>query len=243
MNLNKLAFRNIFRRKRRTLITTFSIAFGVMLAVTFTGTGDYTYTNMIDTGAKMGMGHVTVQPLDYQNKPTLDKRLQHTPQLLKDIFAQEGVADAVPRIMGQAMFASANKSVGGVFIAIDPDKEQATSNLFIKSMVQGKVFGATSKRGIVIGSKLAKKLKLKLGKKLVYTTTDIEGEIISHIARVTGIFTTGVNIIDGAMVLLPLKSTQKYLGYRTDEVTLIAVMIKDQRKAQDMRDLLAVLPI
>lgn len=45
------------------MITAFSIGFGVMLAVTFTGSGDYTYTNMIDTGASMGMGHVTVEPV------------------------------------------------------------------------------------------------------------------------------------------------------------------------------------
>ncbi|MDQ6977965.1 MAG: ABC transporter permease, partial [Ghiorsea sp.] len=64
MKLNQLAFRNIFRRKRRTFITAFSVAFGVMLSVTFTGTGDYTYTNMIDAGAKMGMGHVTIEPLE-----------------------------------------------------------------------------------------------------------------------------------------------------------------------------------
>ncbi|HKI61884.1 MAG TPA: ABC transporter permease, partial [Mariprofundaceae bacterium] len=68
MKLNTLAWRNIWRRKRRTLITAFSIGFGVMLSVTFTGSGDYTYTNMIDMGASMGMGHVTVEPIGYQLK-------------------------------------------------------------------------------------------------------------------------------------------------------------------------------
>ncbi|MDX8383012.1 MAG: FtsX-like permease family protein [Ghiorsea sp.] len=243
MNLNKLAFRNILRRKRRTLITATSVALGVMLAVTFTGTGDYTYTNMIDTGAKMGMGHVSVEPKGYHLKPTLDKRLQHTPQILQAVLAQEGVGTAIPRIMGQAMFASANKSVGGVFVAVDPDLEQASNNLFINSLIEGDIFKANSRRGIVVGSKLAKKLKLKLGKKLVYTTTDVAGEIVSHIARVTGIFKTGVDIVDGSMVLLPLQSAQRALGYAADEVTLIAVMIDDQRKAYAMRDSLAALPI
>lgn len=241
MKLNQLAFRNIFRRKRRTLITASSVAFGVLLSVTFTGTGDYTYTHMIDAGAKMGMGHVTIEPVGYQNKPTLNKKLQHIDTILHQVRQLNHVTDAVPRIMGQAMFASANKSIGGVFIAINPDIEHANNNLFIQSMTKGKVFDAHNKRGIVVGHKLAHKLRLKLGKKLVYTTTDASGEIISRIARVTGIFNTGVDTLDTNMVLLPLAATQRALGYSKHEASLIAVLIHDQRKADEVRDNIASL--
>ncbi len=241
MNLNQLAFRNIFRRKRRTLITASSVAFGVLLSVTFTGTGDYTYTHMIDAGAKMGMGHVTVEPVGYQNSPTLNKKLQHIDKMLDEIRGLDNVSGAVPRIMGQAMFASANKSIGGVFIAVNPNIEHAKNNLFIQSLSEGKLFSANSKHGIVVGYKLAHKLRLKLGKKLVYTTTDASGEIISRIARVKGMFKTGVDTIDASMVLLPLAATQQALGYSSNQASLIAVLIHDQRKADDMRDKIASL--
>ena len=241
MNLNQLAFRNIFRRKRRTLITASSVAFGVLLSVTFTGTGDYTYTHMIDAGAKMGMGHVTVEPVGYQNSPTLNRKLQHIDKMLDEIRNLDNVSDAVPRIMGQAMFASANKSIGGVFIAVNPSVEHAKNNLFIQSLSEGKLFSANSKHGIVVGYKLAHKLRLKLGKKLVYTTTDASGEIISRIARVKGMFKTGVDTIDASMVLLPLAATQQALGYSSNQASLIAVLIHDQRKADDMRDKIASL--
>ena len=242
MNLNKLAWRNIWRRKRRTLITAFSIGFGVMLSVTFTGSGDYTYTNMIDMGASMGMGHVTVEPPGYHLKPTLDKRLTGTAKLQQQIMALPGVAGATVRITGQAMFASARKSVGGAFIAVDPEFETAQNNLLLRSIVAGSMFAEPSGRGMVIGSKLAKKLKVKIGKKVVYTTTDAHGEIVSDIARITGIFTTGIDIVDGIMALLPISSVQKTLGYAPDEATLIAVVISDQRHAEGMRDAIARLP-
>jgi len=241
MKLNQLAFRNIFRRKRRTLITASSVAFGVLLSVTFTGTGDYTYTHMIDAGAKMGMGHVTIEPPGYQNSPTLDKKLQHIDTILDDIHNLKNISGAVPRIMGQAMFASANKSIGGVFIAINPNIENAKNNLFIQSLIKGKVFNANSKHGIVVGYKLAHKLRLKLGKKLVYTTTDASGEIISRIARVSGMFKTGVDTLDSNMVLLPLAATQQALGYNSNQASLIAVLIHDQRKADEVRDNIASL--
>jgi ABC-type lipoprotein release transport system permease subunit len=242
MNLNSLAWRNIWRRKRRTLITAFSIGFGVMLAVTFTGSGDYTYTNMIDMGASMGMGHVTVEPVGYHLKPTLDKRLTGTEKLHQQILALPGVSGATVRITGQAMFASARKSVGGAFIAIDPAFETQDNNLLLRSVVEGALFSDKSGRGIVIGSKLAKKLQVSIGKKIVYTTTDAHGEIVSDIARITGIFTTGIDMVDGIMALLPIGSVQKTLSYAPDESTVIAVVIKDQRHAEMMRDRVAALP-
>ncbi len=242
MKLNQLAWRNIWRRKRRTLITAFSIGFGVMLAVTFTGSGDYTYTNMVDTGASMGMGHVTVEPVDYHLKPTLDKRIPDVQQLHRRIVAMEGVSDATVRITGQAMFASARKSVGGAFIAIDPAFETAENNLLIRSMVEGSLFSTSGGRGIIIGSRLAKKLQVKIGKKVIYTTTDVDGEIVSNIARVMGVFTTGEETVDGAMALLPIDTMRKTLGYSSDEATVIAVTISDQRRAEEMRDRIAVLP-
>ena len=242
MNVNRLAWRNIWRRKRRTLITAFSIGFGVMLSVTFTGSGDYTYTKMIDMGASMGMGHVTVEPVGYNLKPTLDKRLTGTDRLRERIVAIDGVSDAAVRITGQAMFASAHKSVGGGFIAVDPAFERADNNLLLKSLVKGQMFTDKNGRGIVIGSKLAQKLQVKIGKKIVYTTTDAKGEIVSDIARVTGIFTTGIDMVDGIMALLPIGSVQKTLNYRKDEATVIAVIIRDQRHAEAMRDTIAALP-
>ena len=242
MNLNRLAWRNIWRRKRRTMITAFSIGFGVMLAVTFTGSGDYTYTNMIDMGASMGMGHVTVEPVGYHLKPTLDKRLSGTNKLHEKIISLDGVANATVRVTGQAMFASARKIVGGAFIAVDPAFETEANNLLMRSIVEGSLFSDIGGRGIVIGSRLAKKLQVKIGKKVVYTTTDTNGEIVSDIARVSGIFTTGIDMVDGVMALLPMRSVQRTLNYGPDEATVIAVLIKDQRHAEAMANEIAALP-
>lgn len=236
MKIGKIAWRNLWRRKRRTLITGISIGFGVMLAVTFTGTGDYGYTNMINTSAIMGMGHVTIEPRGYNQTPSLDKRLRKTGQIRERVLAMPGVSDAIVRIMGQAMFASASKTIGGVFMGIDPAQESPEHNLLIRSLVQGELLSGKDSRGVVVGSKMAEKLNLRIGKKLVYTTTDVSGEIVSEIARVTGIFETGVNEVDGGMVLLPINSVRATLNYDAHDATLLAVIINDQRYAERMRD-------
>ena len=236
MNLVTIAWRNVWRRKRRTVITAFSIGFGVLLAATFTGMAVYMYGNMIDASAATGFGHVTIAAEDYNRQPTLDKRLSGVQALRKQVMNEQGVDGVTTRIMGQAMFASAVKSVGGMFLAIDPVQESARFNLILRLIKDGEMFTRKDGAGVVVGKKLAEKLNLRIGKKLVYTTTDAKGEIVSEIARVSGIFATGVAEIDGGLVLLPIDRIRKVLGYRPDEATLLAVTLKDQRKAASVRE-------
>ena len=235
MKLNTLAWRNLWRHKRRTLITASSIAFGVLLAVTFTGAGDYFYTRMIDAGANMGMGHITIAAPDYNRAPSSQKRIQDADTLQTMIADLPEVKSVVARIQGQAMFASARKSVGGAFIAIDPVREDANNNLYIQALSEGEMLKTITGKGIVMGVDLARKLQLTLGKKVVYTTTDVNGDIVTAIARVSGLFRTGVSEVDGGMALLPMQSVQKVLGYEADEVSFIAVSLWDQRASHALR--------
>jgi len=123
MKLNLMAWRTLTRNKRRTFITSFSIAFGIFLAVTFTGSGDYSYTNMINTSAIMGFGHITVAADGYNDRPSLSRWLKETDLVMDKVGNLSGVEGSYPRIMGQGMFAAGSKSAGGAFMAIDPKKE------------------------------------------------------------------------------------------------------------------------
>lgn len=89
-----MAWRNVWRRKRRTLITAFSIGFGVLLAATFTGMAVYMYGNMIDASAATGFGHVTVEPLNYNRSPGLDKRIEGADRLREQVLAMPDIKDA-----------------------------------------------------------------------------------------------------------------------------------------------------
>ena len=72
-NLTAMAWRNLWRHRRRTLLTLSSIAFGTMLAWLFTGLGDANWRQMIDLAARMGGGHVTLQHAEYLEQSTLSR--------------------------------------------------------------------------------------------------------------------------------------------------------------------------
>jgi len=228
-NLAAMAWRNLWRNRRRTLVTLSSIAFGIMLAVLFTGLGDSGYSNMIDLAARMGGGHVTLQHPEMLETPSLKRTVLGTKELRSKALESPEVKQVVSRISGQALLATARQSKGAMFIAFDPQAEDVSTLSLIEGLVEGKMFATSQDQGIILGQRLADNLGVKLGKKVVYTLTDKRGEIVSGLARVTGIVRTGAATIDGALCLLPLDKVRAALGYDQDEATEVAVFINDHR--------------
>ncbi len=231
-----MAWRNLMRRKRRTVITAVSIGFAVFLAVTFTGMGDDSYKNMINTSVKLGFGHLTVQATDFHMRPTSDKYLSDYNRLYTEIVGQPGIEQAASRIMTGGLVASARKQVGGMLMGINVAQETPDINLFQTAIVKGRWLNHGDTRAAIIGVGMAERLNLKLGKKLVYTITDVDGEIVSDVVRVVGIFNTGMLELDQGQVILPLRFLQSTLNYDEDHATMISVYIEDHRKAEQIRD-------
>ncbi|WP_181197366.1 ABC transporter permease [Enhygromyxa salina] len=229
-----MAWRNIWRNRRRTLITLFSIAFGFMLAVVMTGIGDYSYSEMIDHSARLGGGHVIVQHSTYLDAPSLKKTVHAEPELIEDIRAHPRVRAAVPRVTGGVMLATSINNVGAGVLGIDPSIEDETTLGLVDSITAGEMFTSPDDEGIILGRTLADNLGVDLGKKVVYTVTDKSGEIASGLARVSGIIETGATEIDAGICLLPIGPFRELLGYDPDEATQIAVFLDDHRGAKDL---------
>ena len=235
----KMAWRNLLRRRRRTLLTAFSVGTGLWVTLLFTGMANHNWASMVNTSAKMGLGHVTIEPTGYLDSPSTAKRFAMDGKLLAGAGAMPGVTRAIPRIMAEGMIATASKTVGGSLIGIDPERESAEYNFFLKSMAAGRLLENADDPGVMVGAALAEKLNLKVGKKLVFTAADVNGNIVSDLARVTGIFKTGVDAVDGSVILLPINQLRRMLGYAKNETTLVAVFLDDQRRAQDIRGAIA----
>jgi ABC-type lipoprotein release transport system permease subunit len=226
-----MAWRNLWANRRRTIITLFGIAFGVMLAVLATGLGDATYSRMIDYAARMGAGHVTVQHAGYLELPSIEKTVTDVDAIAQRAEALPEVDAATPRISGTLMLATASQSVGAGFIALDPERESAATLELFDDIEEGTFFDRADAQGIILGAKLAENLDVGIGKRVVYTLTDKHGEIVSGLARVSGIVRSGASSIDSGLCLLPLDSVREILGYDRTEATQVAVFLHDSEAA------------
>ncbi|MHC5025015.1 MAG: ABC transporter permease, partial [Planctomycetota bacterium] len=231
-----MAWRNLWRHRRRTLLTLSSIAFGTMLAVLFTGMGDSNFSEMIQLAARLGGGHVTLQHPEFLETPTLGRTVRNADQLRAIALQDPDVERTVVRITGHLMLATAAQNYGAVFLAFDPDAEDAGTLSIIEALSEGKMFGSSREGGIILGKRLAENLDAGLGRKVVLTLTDKGGEIVQEAARVTGIVSTGAPSVDAGLCLLPIDRLRAVLGYGPEEAGQVGLFLGDHRRADAVAD-------
>jgi ABC-type lipoprotein release transport system permease subunit len=231
--LAAIGWRNLWRHRRRTILTLASISFGGLLAVLMTAIQDGSFSNMINVAARMGAGHVTLQHPEFLDTPTLTRTIQAGPLLERGLEDPDVERGAV-RISGQLMLSTAGQSYGAGFIAFDPNVENETTLFVLGGVSEGEMLAADDATGILLGRKLADNLDARLGRKVIFTTTDKNGEIIRDVARVRGFIETGSPNLDGAIALLPIARARQMLGYGPDDAIQVALFLNDQRHAGDV---------
>lgn len=234
-----MAWLNIWRNRRRTLLTLSSVAFGVMLAILFTGLGDQNWREMIDLAARLGGGHVSIQNVEYLDSPMLRHSVQDSAELREQVLRDPDVLRAVTRISGQIMLSTAGKTYGAGVIGIDPSEEDVETFSLIDAIDEGEMLTSSRGNQIIIGRQLAKNLNARLKSKVIYTLTDPKGEIIFGVARVSGIVTTGAPTVDAGLAILPIDTLRETLGMADGEGTQIALFLKDHREADRVADRLS----
>jgi len=231
VNLALIAWRNLWRQKRRTILTLISIGFGGFLAILMTAMQDQSWADFIDTAARLGGGHVRIQHPDYLETPSLKKTVTGTTELRALAEADPDVGVVVERIFGQVMLSTATDSFGGAMIAYDPTIETAETFSFLDGIKQGSMFETTKDPGIILGKGLAANLGVEMGGKVVYTMMDKNGEIVAGLGRLSGIIGTGAGSLDGSLALLPIDVVREALGYAPDEATHVSAFLPDGRNS------------
>lgn len=239
MLIIKLAWRNLWRNKRRTVITISSICFGLVLALVFIGLGDGTYGTMIDSAARLGSGHITLEHPDYRSSLLTRLTLQSTDELTKHFKEINEIEGWAPRILGQAMLSTSYGSVGAAFIGVDPEREKENT-LFIDKITDGRYLEHAAGRGVLIGRKMAERLNVSIGSKMVITANNLHGEIAAELLRVVGVFETGSEMIDGYICQITLKRAQALLAMKEGEITQLAIFITNQRATDRVIDHLKI---
>jgi len=139
MLILKMAFRNIFRQRRRSILTGLNMMMGFFLAALFIGWEDGSYNYIIDVFTQNRLGHIQIHEKTYLDRPSLYKTIDETSSISKKLEATEGVESWAPRIYSAGLASVAEKSAGVQIIGIDPQREKETTQ-FDKKIVEGRNF-------------------------------------------------------------------------------------------------------
>lgn len=224
-----LAWRNIWRNKRRSIITIVSITFAVLLASVMRSMQLGSYERMVDNAAQFFTGYIQVHQNGYWDDKVLDNSFENSPELLATIGSIEGVEVAVPRIESFALAAYGIKTKGSLVMGIDPEKENLLTHVKDK-IVAGEYINGSDK-SIMVGEGLAEYLGLKVGDSLVLIGQGYHGANAAAIYPIKGIMKFPVPIQNNQTVYLPLKEAQWFYAV-DDRLTSIALVV-DKAKNVD----------
>jgi ABC-type lipoprotein release transport system permease subunit len=227
LTIAKLAWRNLGRNLRRTLITASAISLSLALLIFSSALGDGFHGEMIRAGVSQMAGHVVVQAAGYQQKPESDKVVPGAKALEAKLGQWVPRATVVPRIFLEGLLTSPANSVGVQVEGVVAPLE-AKVNDFHEKIEKGENLAEGDDRGILIGQTLAETLQVGLGDKVVLMAQR-KGDIESRLFRVRGVFHTGSGELDGFYAQIPLAAAQQLLGVG-DGVNQLSLHLKDESR-------------
>ena len=234
MNL-RIAWRNIWRNKKRTMITIISITLAVMMAVFTRSFQEGTYAKMIENAVGKFTGYVQVHQKDYWEDKTIDNGIVVDDTLISEIMSVDDVTGVNLRLESFSLASFGNSTKGTLVMGIDPEKEIQMLDLKDK-MIKGNYIKPGDK-SIILGSKLAEYLKIEVGDTLVLLGQGHWGQSAIGAFPVKGVLKMPAPDIDRQIVFMPLLLAQEFFSFENG-VTSLVVISEESDQTQEIKDVI-----
>jgi ABC-type transport system, involved in lipoprotein release, permease component len=202
--IGAIAWKNIWRNRVRSGVIISAITVG-MFAGVFTATFYKGWIKQrLDAGVETEVSHIQIHNSEFGENYELKKFIPESAKLEEELSKESFVDGVSARMVVQGMIASTETGTGVRLLGVDPEKEKTVLNLYTK-VPDGQYFEGVKRNPILIGKKLAEKLKVKLHSKLVVTLQDSQGHLTNEAFRVCGIYSVGNGMFEemNAFVLKP----------------------------------------
>lgn len=209
----KMAWRNIWRNPRRSILTLGAMVFATMLLVFMLSLQLGSYDIMIDTTVTIHTGHLQVQAEGYRKNRDI-RRIIPEPKTVGEIIRNTShVKNHAFRSSGFALLSSEERTYGGMVIGVEPEQEAKVSR--IEELVQkGDYLSADDTRQALVGRLLAKNLKVGLGDEITMLGQGRDGSIAAMVYTIKGIYSTGQDDFDRSSLYVPIKNFQEVFFMR-----------------------------
>lgn len=234
----RMAFRNVLRQKRRSLLTALTMFGGFILCSFSIAMSDGTYHRVIDMFTRNQMGHIQIHRGDYLDKPSLYKTIDDYRTLAEQIENTEGVTCFTPRVLSAGLVSVGEKSAGAIIYGIDPQRENATTR-FDRKIVDGSSLASEPAMQAVIGKGLARLLGSNVGDDLVVLSQGADGSIANDLYRIVGLVATGNQAADLSALYLHIDDARELLVL-DDRIHEVAILAEDLDELEDVTQALAL---
>ena len=229
----KIAWLNIWRNKRRTLITASSVFFAVLLAILARSMTEGVYENMIHNVVGYSSGYLQIHQKGYWDEKSIDNSFEANELLNKNLLSNPNVTHIMPRLETFALASFGDKTKGVMILGIDPEAEKEANKLNEK-IIKGQYLETANDKDILIGEGLASQFKLATNDTLVLLGQGYHATTAAGKFRVKGIIKLGSPDLNNNMIYMPLQQAQ-FLHGAENRLTAISMMINKSTSVEKLK--------
>ncbi|RKS90306.1 ABC-type lipoprotein release transport system permease subunit [Flavobacterium limicola] len=231
--LTKIASRNIWRSRKRSLIIIAAVSIGLWAGIFMMAFYNGMIEQRINSAITDELSHIQVHHPEFRKEYDIKYRLSEGRKVVETIRKDSKIKAVAGRVILKGMIASASGSSGITINGIMPEAEQVLTNLNGK-IIKGNYFNPQKTNEIILSEKLSKKLKLNLNKKTILTFQDIDGNLASGAFRITAIYKTVNGPYDDSNVFVKITDIDSLAGI-PNAINEIAILLKSNAELEEIQ--------
>jgi ABC-type lipoprotein release transport system permease subunit len=230
-----IAWKNIWRSKVRSLVVIMAICFGLLGGIVAVAFMNGLLLGRLNDAIKIEVSSLQLHRAAFMENDEIQYVINDADEIMKQIATYPNVEAVSKRLKAEVMISSNRSASGAFLIAVQPENERKISQLYQHLVDSTSFYFEGIKRNpILIGQKLAEKLKVHVRSKLMINTVDVNGEAIRVVFRVVGIFRTQNTGFDEMNVFIRYKDGAKIFGFSEGEAHEIAVLMKEMMETDEI---------
>ncbi len=206
----KIAWRNIWRNKRRTLITIASIMFALFFAIIMRGFQVGSYAKMKENAIESYSGYIQIHKKGYWDDKNINNIFAFDQQKIKIFESDPRVNVIIPRLESFALASSGDATKGVAVMGISPEKEDKMTK--IKTYLKQGEYLNTNDRSVLVAEELAKFLKININDTLVLFSSGYHGATAAGLFHVKGILKLPTPEMNRGTVYLSISEAQNFFS-------------------------------
>lgn len=227
--LLRLASRNLWRNRRRTLLTLSAMVVSLALLTLSLGVFSGMLVDILSSTTEQYHGHLVINAQGYLDDRDMYLNFPSDPELLKRLQQDGEVIGSSERLRGFGLVSHKDRSYPAELLGIRPEMEKTVTKLH-SQLIAGTFPSDADPNGAVLGSGLAKKLSVSPGDELVFVTQAADGSIGNDLLIVRAIFSTGHSGHDNSLILVPKAWLQQLMALE-GKIHEIALAVRDPLRA------------
>ena len=228
-----LGFRNVFRNKRRTFLTCSVIAIALCSLVLIDGLMIAMKHTMVRLQTSTYMGEAQVHSPNYQEDDDISNTIKNQGKLLSFLKTEPLIKNFSPRVLTNGMLSSSYESQIVRVVGVDFSKEKHLSKLSSNLSKGTYPNQENSDNAFILGEKLAKKLRVRMGERLILTFSEkISSDVTQEMFKLTGVVNFNMRPLDDLFIFIDIKKAQKMFGLKSSEWHEVALKFDNETIAE-----------